>query len=176
MMDKRDISKLLAAGGKRWSKYGKDRIYIDVTTLGLEVEYYKTGNVSSAAWQGETISNADGRRLLCSKVYVDCTDGSLHVDTDYSGSGPMQLECVAEKFVGDVVGDATEAEEAGADVIMTAESLEAALDAMANEAYAHKGETTYLRGLLDSFRKRFGMNVDEVAKATEPRLRELAGK
>ena len=78
--------------------------------------------------------------------------------------------------MGDVVGNATEAEEAGADVIMTAESLEAALDAMANEAYAHKGETTYLRGLLDSFRKRFGMSFDEVAKATEPRLRELVGK
>ena len=49
-MSEKDIAKLLEAGGKRWSKYGKDRIYIDVETLGLEVSYYKTGNVSHAAW------------------------------------------------------------------------------------------------------------------------------
>lgn len=60
-MNEKDIAKLLEAGGNRWSKYGKDRIYIDVTTLGLEVSYYKTGNVCNATWQGEGISNADAQ-------------------------------------------------------------------------------------------------------------------
>lgn len=171
MMDERDIAKLLAAGGKRWSKGGKDRIYFDAKTLGLEVERYGTGSVRSAEWQGESISNADARRLLGSKVYVDCADGSLHVDTDFydTYNEQMRLENVAAKFV----EDALKADEAEADVIMTAENLEAALDAMANEAVAHKGETAYLTGLLDSFGKRFGLNIDEVGKSIAPRLAKL---
>lgn len=173
MMDEKDIAKLLAAGGKRWSKGGKDRIYFDAKTLGLEVERYGTGSVRSAEWQGESISNADARRLLGSKVYVDCADGSLHVDTDFydTYNEQMRLENVAAKFV----NDALEADEGGAeaDAIMAAESLEAALDAMATEAVAHKGETAYLTGLLDSFGKRFGMNIDEVGKAIAPRLAKL---
>lgn len=171
MMDERDIAKLLEAGGKRWSKDGKDRIYIDATTLGLDVSYYKTGSVDHAEWQGESISNADARRLLGSKVYVDCADGSLHVDTDFydTYNEQMRLENVAAKFV----EDALKADEAEADVIMAAENLEAALDAMATEAVAHKGETAYLTGLLDSFGKRFGMNIDEVGKAIAPRLAKL---
>ena len=171
MMDEKDIAKLMAAGGTRWSKYGKDRIYFDATTLGLEVERYGTGSVRSAEWQGESISNADARRLLNSKVYVDCADGSLHVDTDFydTYNEQMRLENVAAKFV----EDALKADEAEADAIMAAENLEAALDAMANEAVAHKGETAYLTGLLDSFGKRFGMNIDEVGKAIAPRLAKL---
>lgn len=105
MMDEKDIAKLIEAGGNRWSKYGKDRIYIDAKTLGLVVDYYKTGNVRHAEWQGETVSNADGRRLLSSKVYVDCTNGVLHVQTDYYNScdEQMQLENVAEKFLADAL-------------------------------------------------------------------------
>lgn len=172
MMGEKDIAKLMAEGGKRWSKYGKDRIYFDATTLGLEVERYGTGSVRSAEWQGESISNADARRLLNSKVYVDCADGTLHVDTDFydTYNADMRLENVAAKFVEDALADEGEAQ---ADAIMAAENLEAALDAMATEAVAHKGETAYLTGLLDSFEKRFGMNIDEVGKAIAPRLAKL---
>jgi hypothetical protein len=171
MMGKTDIAKLLAAGGKRWSRGSMDRIYIDATALGLKIERYKIGNVSSATWQGESISNADARRLLRSKVYVDCADGSLHVDTSFydTYNESMRLENVAEKFV----KDALEAEEAQADVIMIAESLEAAYDAMANEAVVHRGETAYLSGLLYSFDKRFGLNIYEVGEAIVPRLAKL---
>lgn len=173
-MSEKDIAKLLEAGGKRWSKYGKDRIYIDVETLGLEVEYYKTGNVRNATWQGERISNADARRLLGSKVYVDCADGSLHVSTDfYIYDEPLKLETVAAKFVEDALA---EEEEAEADAIMTAENLEAAYDAMAKEVYGHQHEREYLYGLVESFRKRFGIGFEEIEKAVEPRLAVLFGK
>lgn len=176
-MSEKDIAKLLEAGGKRWSKYGKDRIYIDVETLGLEVSYYNTGNVSNAAWQGEGISNADGRRLLGSKVYVDCADGSLHVSTDfYIYDEPMKLETVAAKFVEDALAEEEETPEAGADAIMTAENLEAAYDAMAHEVYEHQHEREYLYGLVESFRKRFGIGFEEIEKAVEPRLAVLFGK
>lgn len=179
MMDEKDINKLMAAGGKRWTKYNKDRIYINTTTLGLDASYYKTGNVCNATWQGESISNADARRLLGSKVYVDCADGSVHVSTDYYNScdGSMQLKNVAEKFVADALADGGEedAPESG-DAIMTAKSLDAAYDSMASELVAHKGETDYLKGLISSLETRFGIGYAEMEKAVEPRIRALLDK
>ena len=83
-MSDEKVAKLEAAGAKRWSKYDKDRMYIDITLLGADIDYYrKSGNVSSAEWRGEHVSNADGRRLLASKVYVDVADGSIHVSSDF---------------------------------------------------------------------------------------------
>lgn len=184
-MNGKDIVKLLEAGGNRWSKYGKDRIYIDVATLGLEVSFYNPGN---ATWQGEGISDADARRLLGSKVYVDCADGSLHVSTDFSVpcNEPMQLEYVAAKFVEDALNsDEEESPEAGADAIMTfseadaimtAENLEAAYDAMAHEVYEHQHESEYLYWLAGSLSRRFGIGFNEMVKAVEPRLAVLLGK
>lgn len=95
------IAKYEAAGFKRWTKGSMDRLYVNATTLGLEVSYYKTGNVSSAKWQGERISNADARRLLSSKVWVDIATGELHVRTDYYNGidEDMTLESVASAYV-----------------------------------------------------------------------------
>lgn len=179
MMSDKDINKLMAAGGKRWTKYNKDRIYIDTKALGLEASHYKTGNVSNATWQGESISNADARRLLGSKVYVDCADGTVHVSTDYYNScdESMQLKNVAEKFVSDALADDDEEDAPeSVDAIMSAKSLDAAYDAMAAELVAHKGETAYLKGLIGSLEKRFGVGYSEMEKAVEPRIRALLNK
>ena len=101
------IAKLEAAGFKRWTKNGMDRLYVNTTTLGLEVDYYKTGNVSRATWQGELISNADGRRLLSSKVWIDVKTGELHVRTDFHRSydEDMLLENVAAAYVESIVAE-----------------------------------------------------------------------
>ena len=70
----------------RWTKKGSngkvyDRIYFNATDLGMEVSYYKTGNVSSAAIDGEHISNCEARRIMGSKAYFDLTDNTLHMDS-----------------------------------------------------------------------------------------------
>lgn len=78
------IAKLEAAGFNRWTKGNMDRLYVNAQTLGLEVSYYKTGNVSSATWQGERISNADARRLLATKFWIDLKTGECHVHSDYN--------------------------------------------------------------------------------------------
>lgn len=70
-------------GFKRWRNGGHDRLYINAESLGLVVERYKTGNVKSATWQGIKISNADARRLMVSKIYVDVETGELHVYTKF---------------------------------------------------------------------------------------------
>lgn len=101
------IAKLEAAGFNRWTKGSMDRLYINVTKLGLEVDYYKTGNVSSAKWQGELISNADGRRLLSSKVWIDVKTGELHVRTDFyrSYDEELNVENVAAAYVESIVAE-----------------------------------------------------------------------
>jgi hypothetical protein len=63
-----------AIGGRPWNKQdGTRRIYLNpkiwAPWIGLDVAYYKTGNVSSAALNGEAISNAEARRILNAKVY-----------------------------------------------------------------------------------------------------------
>lgn len=101
------IVKLEAAGFSRWTKGNMDRLYINVTKLGLEVSYYNSGNVSSAKWCGEPISNADGRRLLSSKVWIDVKTGELHVRTDFHRSydEDMLLENVAAAYVESIVAE-----------------------------------------------------------------------
>lgn len=78
-----NIQQLINAGAKRWTKGKLDRLYVNATILGLEYDCYKSGNVRSATWQGEGISNADARRLLGSKVFVDLNTGDLHVSTNF---------------------------------------------------------------------------------------------
>jgi hypothetical protein len=65
------ISDLEAMGFKRWQKNGMDRLYVDARRIGLEVSYYKTGNVSSASFDGYSISNSEARRMLGAKTYID---------------------------------------------------------------------------------------------------------
>jgi hypothetical protein len=71
------ITKLENAGAKRWTKYGKDRLYIDADVIGLEVECYRSGSVRSAAWQGESISNSDASRIMMGRSYVDVATGDV---------------------------------------------------------------------------------------------------
>ena len=79
-MNEKMITKLEAKGFKRWTKGNMDRMYINPQALGLQVEYYKTGNISDSIWNGERISHAEARRMLNAKTYIDLKDDSLHCD------------------------------------------------------------------------------------------------
>ena len=65
------IEELEALGFKRWTKNGMDRLYVNASALGLNCEYYKTGNISGAWFDGECISNCEARRMKSSKTYID---------------------------------------------------------------------------------------------------------
>ena len=61
------IKNLLDGGAVRWTKYGKDRIYLRnflKENSGLEIERYNSGNISSAKLNGEKISNSMAGRIL----------------------------------------------------------------------------------------------------------------
>ena len=102
-LNEKQIEALETKGAKRWTKGNHDRLYVNAEELGLEYERYKTSNVRSAEWCGERISNADARRLLASKVYVDVAAGELHVRTDFGNYGMPTVEERAREFVGDIL-------------------------------------------------------------------------
>lgn len=76
-MNEAMIEKFEDAGFKRWTKGDYDRLYINATALGLEYDCYKSGNIHSACFKGEDISNAHAGRMLATKVWVNVATGKL---------------------------------------------------------------------------------------------------
>lgn len=63
---------LKKVGFTRWQKNGKDRLYINADSLGLEITWGKRmGQVESASFQGEDISKSYASELRRAKTYVD---------------------------------------------------------------------------------------------------------
>ena len=100
MLNEKQISALEAKGFMRWTKGNMDRLYINAETLGLEVERYKTGNVSSAYYRGERISNSRGSAMAYAKTYIDVNTGILKSDN-----------CTLEKDARDIYDETMEAVE-----------------------------------------------------------------
>ncbi|MEU9703044.1 hypothetical protein [Streptomyces sp. NPDC047981] len=74
---------LTAIGGRRWQKNGMDRIYFNNARdlLGLQVSHYKSGNISSAWLDDESISNSEAGRIAAAtdKVFYDLTTNKLRI-------------------------------------------------------------------------------------------------
>lgn len=82
-----EIKTLTDRGFNRWTKKlpnGKvmDRLYIKPEYLGLELTRYKSGNISSAKFNGETISNSEARRIESTKCYVDVATKEIVCDRE----------------------------------------------------------------------------------------------
>ena len=82
-----EIKTLTDSGFNRWMKKlpnGKvmDRLYIKPEYLGLELTRYKSGNISSATFNGETISNSEARRIEGTKCYVDIATKEVVCDRE----------------------------------------------------------------------------------------------
>lgn len=81
---------MTAIGGNRWQRNGMDRVYLNdwAAFAGLEVSTYNTGNISSASYQGEGISNSQAYKLLgcIDKVWYDAADGKIHGRFGYTES------------------------------------------------------------------------------------------
>lgn len=60
--------------GNRWEgSNGTVRYYINdwPALVGLDIERYKSGNICSATYQGQALSNARAGRLLAGKLYIE---------------------------------------------------------------------------------------------------------
>jgi hypothetical protein len=74
------IARLEEKGFKRWTNGNMDRLYINAAMLGLHCEYYNTGNVRSAWFNGASISNCEARRMKAAKTYIDIKTGTVYGD------------------------------------------------------------------------------------------------
>lgn len=93
------IAKLEAKGGKRWTKGNMDRMYFNSTVLGLELEYYKTGNIRDASFRGTGLSNSMGGRYKAAKTYIDLATGTVHSDFDCLADAVRELIAQAEEEI-----------------------------------------------------------------------------
>lgn len=98
---------MVAIGGREWTKAGHHRVYVNdiAGLLGLEVSYYRTGNISSASLDGEGgISNAEAGRLLgaVDKVWFDAADGKLHLRWGYSDPRTLTRDDIKERIFGGI--------------------------------------------------------------------------
>lgn len=93
------IAKLEAKGGKRWIKGSMDRMYFNATVLGLELEYYKTGNICDASFRGTGLSNSMGGRYKAAKTYIDLATGDVHSDFDCLADAVRELIAQAEEEI-----------------------------------------------------------------------------
>lgn len=100
MLNEKTIAALEAKGFKRWTKGSYDRLYIRPTLVGLELDFYNTGNVRNASVNGRAVSNAAGRRIREAKVYIDVMTGKVYCS---SGEAPELAENV-QKILEEVQG------------------------------------------------------------------------
>lgn len=104
MLNTHEIENLEKRGFKRWKKNGMDRLYVNATALGLNYTCYKTGNIMSAEFNGETISNSEARRMKEAKTYIDLNVGKVYSDNP-------RLHAAVGKILFDVVMGSDMAEE-----------------------------------------------------------------
>ena len=78
------VEQLTKAGGKLWEQGGMRRMYFNslASRIGLALDHYNTGNISSAKLAGEGISNCAARKIISAlqdmKIWYDLTDGQFH--------------------------------------------------------------------------------------------------
>lgn len=80
MLSEAKINELTDKGFNRWTKGNLDRLYINAAQLGLVCTYYKTGNISGAEFNGESISNCQARRYKAAKTFIDIKTERVHSD------------------------------------------------------------------------------------------------
>ena len=129
-MNEKMIAKLEAKGFNRWTKGNMDRLYINAQAMGLTVSYHKTGSVAEAYWNGERISNAEGRRMMSAKTYIDLKDGALHSDNYWNDD----LKNAAQALIDEVTAEIEAEEKAEAEKVQ-AEKIENKENEMESEKW-----------------------------------------
>ena len=95
-MTEERIAELEKMGFKRWTNGNMDRLYINTAQLGIVCEYYKTGNIRAAEFNGDEISNTRARAMKNAKTYIDVKTGKLYSDHDLLAEAAQELIDQAE--------------------------------------------------------------------------------
>lgn len=90
------IFKLEEDGWSRWTNYGYDRLYFNPVKNGtLKLTYHNSGNIDTAKWNGEDISNGRAYRIQGMKCFINVNDASVKV-TNYRSSDEDEAEILAQ--------------------------------------------------------------------------------
>lgn len=155
-MKQSTIDKLVEMGATRWTKGGKDRLYLNEAgreIVGLELVRYNNGNISCARLDGEVIRTSDGGRISTwvGGAYIDlATDelvmGTIYAETAYYRDAKVPYTEKISAFIAELENveeaaekNAEEPEAAEAPAIWETEASEEAaiqLSRAANTEYA----------------------------------------
>lgn len=91
------IDELVSLGFNRWTKGNFDRLYINASLLGLVCHYYKSGNISSAWFNGDEISNSEAYRMRSAKTYIDIKTGNVYSDNRTLKAAAAKLARIEEQ-------------------------------------------------------------------------------
>ena len=97
MLTEERIAELIEKGFKRWTKGNLDRLYINAAQLGLVCSYYNTGNICSAEFNGEHISNCQARRYKAAKTFIDIKTERIYSDYDGLWDAAAELAGMADE-------------------------------------------------------------------------------
>ena len=84
------VEKIIKMGGVEWKKGNIHRFYFNNLNkwIELELEYYNTGNISNARYEGSEISNCAAKKIMGdladSKVWFDVSDEKFYYKTGFS--------------------------------------------------------------------------------------------
>lgn len=95
-----NIDALEQKGFSRWSKGNMDRLYFNIQKSGhMDVDYYKTGNISFASVDGEEISHRFAGQILAVKCFIDLKNDNRLV-IQYGGPEAREIvKNVVEKVL-----------------------------------------------------------------------------
>ena len=91
MLTNEKIAELETKGFKRWTKGNLDRLYINAAQLGLVCNYYNTGNIRDAEFNGDSISNCSARRMKAAKTFIDVKTGRVYSDNNTLKDAAIEL-------------------------------------------------------------------------------------
>lgn len=108
MKNEKLIEKLIEGGAVRWTKYGKDRIYLRKfleANIDLKISRYNTGNISHAVLDGEEISHTFGGNILANmdKAYYDVEKGNIKTWLYREDECVKIFKEIIEKVTGEVI-------------------------------------------------------------------------
>ena len=117
------IAALENKGFNRWTKGSMDRLYINPTSLGLELDFYKSGSVSYASLNGERISHSRGTAMKEAKCFIDITTGKCVSSYDEFVEA---MELILAETEAELTADSTEVSDSAetSENTETAESTE----------------------------------------------------
>ena len=91
MLNEMKINELIKNGFNRWTKGNMDRLYINAAQLGLVCEYYNSGNICYAEFNGEKISNSRARSMKSAKTFIDIKTGKIYSDNETLKTAATEL-------------------------------------------------------------------------------------